>query len=422
MRYDFDQVIDRRNTNCEKWDGNLELFGTEDVLPMWVADMDLPCPQPVVDAIRRRLDHPVFGYGFAPQSLYQAIMDRMARRYGWAVEKDWISFTPGVVTGVYAAVRALTVPGDEILVQPPVYFPFFNAVTNSGCQLVHSELRLVGNGHEPGSAGEGTGDRYEMDYEDLARRFEGRGGLAPMARRIKGMILCSPHNPGGRVWTEDELRRLGDICLANGCVIISDEIHCDLLIGEARHTPIATLSKELAENTITMMAPSKTFNLAGLEASFAIIPNPRLRRDFERARLGQGGVNVLGLAAMEAALRDGDDYLAQLNDYLTGNVRYFTEAIARIPGFRPMRPEGTYLVWVDLRELAGRLGLRRDGGHVDDDGLTDFVIRKARIATVPGHVFGPGGSGFHRFNLACPRSVVEEAVSRLEGAVRELGD
>lgn len=417
MRYDFDRVIDRRDTSCEKWDGNLKLFGTDDVLPMWVADMDFPCPEPVLDAVRRRLDHPILGYGFPPPSLYQAIIDRMAARYGWVVDKDWITFTPGVVPGVYAAVRALTVPGDEILVQPPVYFPFFSAVTNSGCQLVGSQLRLASGGNEPGSAGRPSDDRYEMDFEDLARRFETRGGFPGKSHRIKGLILCSPHNPVGRVWTADELRRLGDICLANSCVVVSDEIHCDLLVEGAKHTPIASLSREFAENTITLMAPSKTFNLAGLEASFAIIPNPRLRRDFERARLGQGGgVNVLGLAAMEAALRGCDDYLDQLNAYITGNVRFFAEAVARIPGLRVIRPEGTYLVWVDLRELAGRLGLPREGGVVNDEGLQDFMLRKARIATVPGYVFGSGGSGFHRFNLACPRSVVEEAVRRLEAA------
>jgi cystathionine beta-lyase len=409
MRYDFDRVIDRRNTNSAKWDRNLELFGTEDVLDMWVADMDFPCPQPVLDALRRRLDHPILGYGFPPETLYQAIIDRMERFYGWVVEKDWITFTPGVITGVDAAVRALANPGDEIILQPPVYHPFFRYVTNSGCQVVNSQLRL-------------ENDHYLMDFDDLERCFETAGGFPGKTHRIRGMILCSPHNPVGRVWTREELDRLAGICLANDCVIVSDEIHCDLLVGDSTHTPTASLSPEIAKMTITLMAPSKTFNLAGLDTSFAIIPDPRLRQRFQRARLGQGGVNVLGLVAMEAALgRETDDYLAQLNEYITGNVRCFARAVAGIPGVRlipPEGPEGTYLAWVDMRELAQRLGLARVGGRVDDEGLRDFMISKARIASGFGYIFGPGGSGFQRLNLACPRSVVEEAVSRLEAAVR----
>ena len=399
MRYDFDRIIDRRNTDCIKHDRNTAFFGTEDVLAMWVADMDFPCPEPVLEALRRRLDHPVLGYSFAPDSLYQAIIDRMQRLYGWAVKRDWISFTPGVVDGVHAAVRALARPGDGLIVQPPVYFPFFSAVTDSGCQIVNNPLRL-------------DGGRHVMDFDDLARSFTPDGSFLGKPRRIEGLILCSPHNPVGRVWTADELRRLGEICLANDCVIVSDEIHCDLLVGGAVHTPAASLSPELAQKTITLMAPSKTFNLAGLAASFAIIPDSGLRKRFQRARAGGGGVNVLGLVAMEAALRDCDDYLAQLNAYITGNVEYFAGAVAGIPGLLlvpPGGPEGTYLAWVDMRELG-----------LDDEALKDFMLRKARIATSYGAMFGAGGEGFQRFNLACPRSVVEEAVLRLKAAVAAL--
>jgi len=410
VRYDFDRIIDRRRTNSEKWDLVGRLFGTEDALPMWVADMDFPCPEPVLEALRKRLDHPILGYGFPPDSLYEAVIDRMARRFGWTVEKEWITFTPGVVTAIYAAVRAISEPGDEIVLQPPVYHPFFSAVIDNGCQVVPNRLKL----EEPGElGGAGPGPRYVMDLEDLARRFSGAEGFGARPHRIKGLILCSPHNPVGRVWTPDELRRLSELCLANGCVVISDEIHCDLMIGESRHTPTAALSPETARNTITLMAPSKTFNLAGLEASFAVIPDPQLRRRFEEARRGQSGVNVLGLVAMEAALRDGDDYLDQLNAYLTENVRCFAEAVAGIPGVRlvPARgPEGTYLAWVDLRGLG-----------VEDAALEDFMFRRARLATDPGYIFGPGGEGFHRVNLACPRSIVREAVQRLRAAVERLG-
>jgi len=400
MRYDFDRVIDRRNTDCMKHDHNAAFFGTDDVLPMWVADMDFPCPEPVLEAMRRRLDHPILGYTYPPDSLYRAIIDRMGRVYDWSVQKDWITFVPGVVDGVYAAVRALTQPGDEVVIQPPAYFPFFPAVTNNGCQIVNNPLRL-------------EGDRYVMDFDDLARRFATVAGFPGKTHRIRALVLCSPHNPVGRVWTADELRRLGDLCLANDCVIISDEIHCDLLVGKARHTPTAGLSLELAKATITLMAPSKSFNLAGLGASFAIIPDPELRRRFARARAGQGGVNLLGFVAMEAALRDGGDYLAQLNAYLVGNVAAFARGLAGIPGVRlapDTGPEGTYLAWVDMRELG-----------LDDEALKNFMLGKARIATSYGWMFGPGGEGFQRFNLACPRSLVEEAISRLAAAVAALG-
>ncbi len=398
MPYDFDQVIDRRNTSSVKWDLNSELFGTEDVLDMWVADMDFPCPQPVLEALRLRLDHPILGYSSPPASLYRAIIDRMGHRYGWTVEKDWIVFTPGVVDALYAAVRTLADPGDDIVLQPPVYPPFFSAVVDNGCQVVHNQLRLDGN-------------RYLMDFDDLGRRFVTTGGFAGRTHRIKSLLLCSPHNPVGRVWSADDLRHLGDICLANDCVIVSDEIHCDLLVGGPRHTPAASLSPELEKKTITLMAPSKTFNLAGMAASFAIIPDPRLRKRFQRARAGQSGVNALGLVAMEAALRHGDDYLAQLNDYLAANVRYFAEAIARIPGLRlvpPEGPEGTYLAWVDMRGLG-----------LPDERLKDFMLRRARLATSFGYEFGPGGQGFQRVNLGCPRGLVAEAVSRLGRAVGE---
>ncbi len=419
MRYDFDRIIDRRGTSCVKWDQNQAVFGTEDVLDMWVADMDFPCPEPVLEALRRRLDHPILGYTVPPESLYQAIIDRMARRFGWTVEKDWIVFAPGVVTAVYAAVRALAQPGDDILVQPPVYFPFFGAVIDSGCQMVHNPLReeeaAAGSAGAGASAPTGAqgipaaGPRYAMDFDDLERRF-GPPGVGGRPHRIRGLIFCSPHNPVGRVWTPEELRRLADICLRNNCVIVSDEIHCDLMVGGARHTPLASLSPEIAARTITLMAPSKSFNLAGMEASFAIISDPGLRKAFEKARRGQSGVNLLGYVAMEAALREGDEYLEQLDAYVTDNFSVFGEAIAAIPGLRLTPAEGTYLAWVDMRGLG-----------LDDAALNEFIVKKARLGTNAGAMFGAGGEGFHRFDLACPRSYVEEAARRLAAAVKELG-
>ncbi len=396
MQYDFDAVIDRTNTNSSKWDKNLELFGRDDVLDMWVADMDFPSPQPVIDAMRERLEHPFFGYTFPSDSLYEAVIERMERYYGWEVPREWIVFTPGVVNSLYASLKALANPGDQVVIQSPVYFPFFGAVQNNGCQVVNNQLRF-------------DGEQYTMDLDQLADCFVTSSRFPARSHRIRALVLCSPHNPVGRVWTPDELSQLGELCLENNCVLISDEIHCDLLVGDVKHTVTSTVSPEVQQNTITLMSPSKTFNLAGMGASFAIIPNPEWRAAFSQARVGQAGVNVMGLVAMEAALRHGDDYLKQLNAYLRNNIDYFARRLEAIPGLKMLRPEGTYLVWVDMRALG-----------MDDEQLRDFMLERARIATDFGFVFGPGGEGFQRFNLACPRSIVVEAVDRLEGAVGEL--
>jgi cysteine-S-conjugate beta-lyase len=248
-----------------------------------------------------------------------------------------------------------------------------------------------------------------MDLDRLADSFVTTSRFPARSHRIRGLVLCSPHNPVGRVWSEDELSQLAEICLENNCALISDEIHCDLLVGNVGHTVTSTLSAEVEHNTMTLMSPSKTFNLAGMCASFAIIPNPEWRTRFSLARTGQSGVNIMGLVAMEAALRHGDSYLEQLNEYLRENVEYFAGRINAIPGLKLVRPEGTYLAWVDMGDLG-----------MDDEQLRDFMLHRARIATDFGFVFGPGGEGFQRFNLACPRSIVVEATGRLERAVADL--
>lgn len=394
MQYDFDQLVDRRNTNSSKWDLSHVMFGEKDLLNMWVADMDFPCPEPVVAALRRRVDHPFYGYTFAADSLYDVIIERARKRYGWSIKKEWIVFNPGVIEGLYSALKALTKPGDEIVVQPPVYYPFYQAIKQAGCQAVYNPLKL-------------EGARYTMDLEGLEGKFRPSTTSPTHYPRIKALVLCSPHNPVGRVWSRGELEELGRVCLANRCVIIADEIHCDLIVGDGRHTVMSSLSPELEQHTITLMSASKTFNLAGLHTSYAIIPNAQWRDSFRQARAGHGSVNLFGLVAMEAAYRHGDDYLEQLLEYLRGNVRLFTSYIAeRIPSLTVIPPEGTYLVWVDMRSLG-----------LDNPGLQRLMRRQARLAVIDGYAFGPGGEGFQRFNLACPRSVVREALSRLEEAV-----
>ncbi len=396
MQHDFDSLVDRRGTSSTKWERTGRLFGSDDVLPMWVADMDLPCPEPVLEALRARLEHPILGYTFPPESLYEAVVDRMERAYGWTVERDWIVFVPGVVNALYAAITALTDPGDQVVIQPPVYYPFFGAVRNTGCHVVSNQLVR-------------SGDRYFMDLEALPGEFATSDRFPGRSHRIRALVLCSPHNPVGRVWSQHELRQLAEICVKHDCAIISDEIHCDLLVGDLKHTVTSTLSSEIQQRTITLMAPSKSFNLAGLQASFAIIPDPVWRRRFAKARTGQPGVNTLGLVAMEAALRHGDPYLEQLNAYLRGNVDLFINGLETLDGVTPIRPEGTYLIWVDMSGLG-----------LDDEQLGRFLVEQAGIATDFGHAFGPGGGGYQRFNLGCPRSLVEQALERLHDAIRQL--
>lgn len=397
MKYNFDRQWNRLDTQASKWGKTQELFGRQDVLPMWVADMDFECPQPVVEAIKERLEHPIFGYTYAHDSFYDTVVKKVRDDYGWEIKREWIVLSPGVISSLYTSLKLLTSPGDEVLLQPPVYYPFFSTIRNSGCQTVQNQLRF-------------DGQHYTMDLEDLANKFENSSLFPTKSHRIKAMLLCSPHNPVGRVWKASELEMLGELCLEHKVPIISDEIHCDLLRPGLKHVATASISPELEQNTITLMAPSKTFNLAGLKASIAIIPNDAWRTRFETMSAGQGGVNIFGLVAMEAAFKEGGDYIRQVCEYIFGNVTYFSDYIKEnIPQLKVIETEGTYLVWVDARGLA-----------MNDQQLQRFFVEKAGIALDYGYAFGPGGSGFQRFNLACPRSIVEEAVKRIHVALNTL--
>jgi cystathionine beta-lyase len=398
MKYDFDTVCDRSHTDCAKWGAVKAIFGREDVIPMWVADMDFPTAPPIVEALKKRAEHPFYGYTMPGPGLTEAVVDRLKRKFGWKIEPEWVVFTPGIIPALNIAVRALTHPGDEIILQEPVYFPFFGVVTGSGCQIVHNRLKLA-RGH------------YTMDYTDLESRFHPPEGMRPWHSRVKAIILCNPQNPIGRVWRREELTQLGEIVIGHGAVVISDEIHCELLYQGRRHTPFASISEEFAQNSIVCMAPSKTFNLPGLEASSIIIPDKKLRENFTDARAGMvPGLNIFGLTAMEAAYRYGDDWLRQLLDYLQGNlaitVKWFKE---RIPRIKVIESQGTYLLWLDCRGLG-----------LDDKELQRFMREEARVGFDDGYLFGEGGSGFQRMNIACPRSLLREALGRIEKAVKAL--
>jgi cystathionine beta-lyase len=398
MKYDFDCVHSRLNTDCAKWDAAKMLFGSEDVIPMWVADMDFPAARPIVEALEKRAEHEFYGYPMAGKSLTEAIVDRLQRKFNWRIEPEWIVFTPGVIPAIHAAVKALTHPGDEIILQEPVYYPFFGTVKGNGCQIATNRLKFI-NG------------QYEMDFADLESKFTPGGGMHRAASRARAIVLCNPHNPIGRLWGKEDLIKLGNIVIGHGATVISDEIHCELLFKGYTHTSFATLSKEFEQNCIVCMAPSKTFNLAGLSASSIIIPNKKLRTLFNEAASGMAhSVNVFGLTAMEAAYRYGDEWLEQLLDYLQANLdftlAYFAE---NIPKITPVKPQGTYLLWLDCRALG-----------LDDDALNRFMKEQAKVGLDDGPMFGAGGSGFQRMNIACPRSILAEALGRIEKAVKAL--
>jgi len=398
MKYDFNRVCSRDNTNCAKWDNLENMFGSRDTIPMWVADMDFPAAEPIVEALKKRAAHEFYGYTRAGSDLIEAIVNRLQRQFNWKIQPEWIVFTPGVIPAISTAIRSLTHPGDEIILQEPVYYPFFPAVRSSGCQIITNELKLF----------EG---RYEMDFDDLESKFLLRVGMHAHPGRIKAVVLCNPHNPIGRLWEKEELTRLGEIVISNEATIISDEIHCEILFKGYNHTPFATISEKFEQNCIICMAPSKTFNLAGLQASSIIIPNKKLRERFQEANAGMNpGPNLFGLTAMEAAYNHGDEWLEQMLVYLQENLdlalSYFEN---NIPGIQAIIPQGTYLLWLDCRALG-----------LDDMALREFIRQKARIGLDDGFLFGSGGSGFQRMNIACPRSILEEALRRLETAVNSL--
>lgn len=394
VKYDFNMICSRKNTDCFKWDGIHEIFGRDDIIPMWVADMDFPVAKPITEAIKKRADHPFYGYTKPGPSIVNAVVERMKQKFSWEIQPEWIVFTPGVVPAIHLAIRSLTHPGDGVVLQKPVYYPFFPAVTRSGCQIVNNNLKLVG-------------DHYEMDYEDLEDKFASRKGPSS----LKAMMICNPHNPVGRHWSEKELIKAGEIAIENGAKVISDEIHCEILF-KGKHIPFASISEEFQENSVVCMAPSKTFNLAGLEISTIIIPNKKLRDEFVGMQSGMvPRPNLFGYTALEAAYRSGDNWLEQVLDYLKANLNFLMDYIEKIPGIRVIEPEGTYLVWLDCRELG-----------MDGQELRSFMLDKAKVGMDDGFLFGDSGEGFMRMNIACPRPILQEALGRIEGAVLDLGE
>jgi cystathionine beta-lyase len=381
MSNPFDTLHDRQSSESVKWH-----HYAPDVLPMWVADMDFPAPQAVIQALQTRVEHGIFGYPTDPPELRPLLVERMSQRYGWKIQPEDILFVPGVVNGFNMVCHTVKEPQAGVLIQVPVYPPFFSAPSDAGLKLQEAPLTLMPDG------------RYIIDFD----RFE--AAITPETRLF---LLCNPHNPVGRVFQNDELEKLAQICLRHNLTICSDEIHCDLIFSGNQHIPIASLSPEIAHNTITLMSPSKTFNLAGLKFSFAIVPNPELRKRMEAARQGLvGGINIMGRVAALAAYRDGQPWLDQLLPYLQANRDLLVNFIhERVPGLRVAPPEGTYLTWLDCRNILSK-----------GDPFSLFLER-GRIALQDGREFGAGGEGFLRLNFGCPRATLEDGLARILSAL-----
>lgn len=390
MPVDFDTVPNRRGTNCFKYDFAREMGMPEDVLPLWVADMDFPTAPAVLERLHALAEHGIFGYTGVKDAYFSAVHNWYAQRFGWETQRSWLVTTPGVVFAIAIAIRAFTQKGDAILIQQPVYYPFADKVTENDRQLVVNPL-ILKNG------------RYEMDFADMERKI--------VDNHVKMLLLCSPHNPVGRVWTKEELLRVGEICQKRGVLVVSDEIHADFTYAGHTHRVFASVKSEFADFTITCTAPSKTFNLAGLQNSNIFIPNRQLRHAYKKelSACGCGGTNCMGIAACQAAYEAGADWLKQLKQYLAGNLAYVRQFLReKLPDIALIEPEGTYLVWLDLRKLG-----------LTEQQQRQLIVQDAKLWLDTGTLFGQGGEGFERINIACPRATIEQAMQRLERAVHK---
>ncbi|MBN1374528.1 MAG: PatB family C-S lyase [Dehalococcoidia bacterium] len=390
MKYDFDSIIERKGTGSIKWDFTEKFFSAKDILPMWVADMDFRSPAPVIKALKHIAGHGIFGYSGVTESYLDAVIAWMRKHHNWNIEKEWMVYTPGVVPALHMLVSTFTEPGDQVILQTPVYYPFFDAVKCHGREVLDNPLRM-------------DDTQYSMDIMGLKNKI---------TARTKMIILCNPHNPISRVWRKDELISLGKICLEKNVLVVADEIHGDILYPGFRHIPFASISPAFADNTITCTAASKTFNLPGLQTSNIIISNQDLRNRFKETvrNYGFASPNLFGIAATEAAYRYGQPWLSQLLVYLAGNIDYIREYInRRIPGLKLIQPQGTYLLWLDFRNCG-----------IDAARLANFVRDDARVGLEPGIIFGCKEHGFERMNIACPKSVLVEGLNRIEQAVIRL--
>lgn len=386
-KYDFDQVIDRHGTGSFKYDGLLDRFGRTDVMPMWVADMEFATPDFIIDALKERLLHPILGYAKDHPDYWPSVIDWIEDHHGYRAQREWLTYIPGIVKGIGFAINHFTKPGDKVIIQPPVYHPFRLVPQNNGRQVVNNPLKEVDGGH------------YEMDLDHLRK-------VAPGAKML---IMSNPHNPAGIVWPKEVLQEVAEIAHENGLIVISDEIHCDMVLFGHKHHVFTSVSDKAAEVGIVFGAPTKTFNIAGIVSSFALIPNPTIRTPFyewlEASEFSEA--NIFAPIATQAAFRQGENWRQQMIEYLEGNVKYVEDFCReRLPQIKPLRPEASFLVWLDCRKLG-----------LNQDELNDLFLNKAHLALNDGSMFGQEGTGFMRLNIGCPRSMIATALTRLENAL-----
>lgn len=385
--FDFDTVINRRGTNSYKWD----IVKEEDVIPLWVADMDFKAAPAILEALKKRVEHGVFGYTLVPDSYYEAIINWFARRHNWQIDRSWIIYTTGVVPAVSCAIKALTLPGEKVLIQTPDYNCFFSSIKNNGCEVAENELVR-------------RGDSYEVDFEDFERQCADE--------KTTVFLLCNPHNPAGRVWTKEELERMNDICLAHGVRVISDEIHCELVMPGHRFTPFAAISDACRDNSVVLNSPTKAFNIAGLQIANIICADPAMRRRIDRAvNINEVcDVNPFGVVALQAAYNESEEWINSLNHYIWGNYLALKEFIAKeLPRLEVTRLEGTYLAWVDIKAT----GLTSDEAY-------EKLMKEGRVYVNSGTMYGRrAGEGYLRINLACPRATLLEGMKRMGGVLRQ---
>ena len=386
MRYNFDEIIERRGTNSVKWDGVKNIWGRDDLLPMWVADMDFRTPPFVMDALKKRLEHEVLGYTFACEEWYTSICAWLRHRHGWDISREMLTFVPGIVRGQAFALQCFTNPGDKVMVMTPVYHPFFLVTERMGREVVYSPLELCDG-------------QYQIDFERFRKDIQD----------CKVLILCNPHNPAGRVWTREELSHIGEICIRNGLTVVSDDIHCELVFPEYTFTPFASISEEFLRHSVTCLSPSKAFNIAGLQIANIVCSDENLRRKIDRAiNINEVcDVNPFGVIATIAAYNEGEEWLSQLIDYLWQNYLYMKDFCGKyLPDFPITLLEGTYLVWMDCRKL----------GKSSEE-LEHLLIEKAKLWLNAGTMYGAEGEGFMRWNIACPRSSLIKGLERFRNFV-----
>lgn len=384
--YNFDEIVNRRGTNCVKWDVENE----DGIIPMWVADMDFPAAPAIRKAVEARAKHGVYGYTIVPDSYYRAITSWFKRRHGWTIDKEWIIYTTGVIPAISAAIKALTMPGEQVLIQTPVYNCFFSSIKNQGCQILENPLKRNGNS-------------YVVDWDDFERKCADE--------KTTVFLLCNPHNPSGRVWTKAELARMNEICLRHRVAVLSDEIHCELVMPGNKFTPFAAVNEDCKTNGVTLNSPTKNFNIAGLQIANIVCANPVWRRRIDRAIniFEVCDVNPFGPVALEAAYNDSENWMDELNEYLFANYQLLCDTFAKeLPQYEVMRLEGTYLVWVDVRPSG-----------LTSDEVTEKLLKEGRVQVNSGTMYGQTtGEGYVRINIACPRATLIEGLKRMVNVLK----